>query len=91
VKAFVIFHNGRKICTAGVGRNGVLSAIVNWIGNGTTDDEFDMRIGGLDSTTEEFVNWHAPVIHVGDEIIIRPVDVKKIDRPARRRKKKSKQ
>jgi hypothetical protein len=34
VKAFVVSVNGRKICTAGIGPNGVLSTILHWVGGG---------------------------------------------------------
>jgi len=88
VKAFTVFHNEKKICTAGVGLAGVISVAVNWNGNAKDIDEFDMHVGGIDSSTGDFVNWSVPTIGVGDEIIIRLAEVEKPDRAARRRTEK---
>src|SRR5262249_30241625 len=49
VKAFVVRVNGKRLCTAGVGPNGVLTAIVNWVGGGPRRDaegDFGFHVGG---------------------------------------------
>jgi hypothetical protein len=86
MKSFNIHVNGKPCCTAGIGPSGVLHVIVNWVRRKgePKEGEFDLSVGGLDTTTEEHVRWSAPRIRVGDEITIRVVESDKIDPPARR-------
>jgi hypothetical protein len=59
VKAFVVRVNGKRLCTAGVGCNGVLTAIVNWVGGGQrrdADGDFGFHVGRLDSRTGEHLD-----------------------------------
>jgi hypothetical protein len=49
MKAFEVFINGHRLCLAGVGDNGVLSAIVNWVGGPARDEHIFLSLGGLDS------------------------------------------
>jgi hypothetical protein len=86
MKAFVVHHNGKQLCTAGIGANGVLSAIVDWVGRGDLG-EFHMHVGGLDSASDEHVRWQVPEIAVGDEITIRLVEADTIDQPVQRFKR----
>jgi hypothetical protein len=83
VKAFVIHRNGEQLCTAGIGTDGVLSAMVNWVSREGKSD-FHMDVGGLDSATDEHVRWDLPDIDIGDEITIRLVETDAIDQPAQR-------
>jgi hypothetical protein len=89
VKAFEVFVNGRRVCMAGVGPDGVLSAILDWVGGGPrhpAEGSFDLHVGGLDSRTDEHVDWSVPEVGVGDEVTIRIVETEDIDPEARRRK-----
>ncbi len=46
MRAFRVYLNGKKLCVAGVGDDGVLSAIVDCVGrSGGTDTS--LHIGGL--------------------------------------------
>ena len=85
MKAFIIYRNGEKLCTAGIGTNGVLSAIVDWVGR-SDKGNFNMHVGGLDSTTEEHVEWKVPAIGIGDEVSIRLIESAEADQPAERYK-----
>lgn len=88
--AFEIHVNGKRICTAGIGEPGVLSAILNWVGSeprkGTRKaDEFaSIRVGGLVSSTEEHVTWARRDLRPGDEVVIRVVETDHADRPNQR-------
>jgi hypothetical protein len=83
MKAFEVYLNGVKLCTAGVYEHGVLSTVVNWVGsfNGTPHPKagFHCIIGGLDSSTGQSMQWAAPSIDVGDEITIRIVETDEVD------------
>jgi hypothetical protein len=83
MRAFIIHVNGRKICTAGIGE-GVLTAnaaLCNKPSNlvGHLPGYLLLQIGGLDTATNENVNWDAPDLNVGDEITIKIVDAPQVD------------
>ena len=46
MRAFRIYLNGKKLCLAGIGDDGVLSAIVNWVATDREGDLF-LHVGGL--------------------------------------------
>ncbi len=88
--AFEIHVNGKRICTAGIGEPGVLSAILNWVGSEPRKgerkaDEFaSIRVGGLISSTEEHVTWARRALRRGDKVVIRVVETERSDRPRQR-------
>ena len=86
MKAFEVRVNGERVGTAGVGRNGVLSVVVNWAGGSPPRSRrgFELRLGGLDSTSGEFLDWETPAVGVGDEITIKIHETKSIDPPSER-------
>ncbi len=87
MKAFVVSVNGRKICTAGIGPNGVLSAILHWVGGGPkrpSEGAFGFRVGGLDSRANEHFDWDTPAVNVGDVICVHIVETEVVDRECRR-------
>src|SRR3989442_985543 len=60
MKAFLVRVNGKRLCKAGIGPNGVLAAIVNWVGGGprrSRHGHFTFHLGGLDSRSGEHVDW----------------------------------
>jgi hypothetical protein len=86
--AFEVYLNGEKLCTAGLGEAGVISAILSWRGtqaykDGTAPEaastEFSVR--GLTSPAGEHVRWAEPKVQAGDEIRIRVVDAELADTP----------
>ena len=82
VKAFVVSVNGRKICTAGIGPDGVLSTIIHWVGGGArrpSEGAFGFRVGGLDSRSNEHVDWDTPAVNVGDVICVHIVETEVVD------------
>jgi hypothetical protein len=76
MRAFEIFVNGRHLATAGVGQTGVLATTVTWVGGSTQHPDAGLyfKVGGVDGTTDEHVDWQVPVIDVGDIIAVRVVD-----------------
>jgi hypothetical protein len=84
LRAFEVYLNGKKLCVAGIGHDGVLSAIVNWVAKEERRDLF-LEVGGLVSPTRERVAWIGQnPLHVGDEIQVRIVERRTVDKPAKR-------
>jgi hypothetical protein len=88
--AFEVHLNGEKLCTAGLGDVGVISAILSWRGNQPYKDrtmaataaiEFSVR--GLTSPAGEHVRWADPKVQVGDEIRIRVINSDRPDAPTK--------
>jgi hypothetical protein len=84
MRAFSISLNRKKLCLAGVGERGVLSAIVNWVAGDHGADLF-MHVGGL--ANEEHIDWvKQKSLQVGDEIRVKIVEVRSVDKPVRKRR-----
>src|SRR5687767_2219369 len=95
MKCFEVTINGEKVCTAGVGDDGVLTSIVSFVMSNNASDEtgesqndnsenLDLRVGGL--TNREFgvtehVEWFHQGLAVGDEIVIRIIEASVCDEP----------
>ena len=75
--AFEVSLNGRRLCTASAGDDGVLTAIVSSVGK---RKEFELEIGGL--ADEAHLKWPSPALALGDEITIRIVETDRPDLPA---------
>ena len=85
-----VYKNGQRICRAGVGKSGVLSVIVSWVGNENVkgrsgaDYHSDLHIGGLfhpEPKTNTHIRWPDPKLHVGDELTVRLVEADNPDPP----------
>jgi hypothetical protein len=80
MRAFRIYLNGKQLCLAGIGDDGVLSAIVNWVGGGRGPADLFLHVGGLVSPAQEHVNWvRQKPLRVGDEIRVKVVDATSVD------------
>jgi len=55
MRASEVLVKGEKLCVAGIGDDGVLTNIVNWVTRHGEGDLF-LSVGGLYSQTEEHVN-----------------------------------
>lgn len=84
MKAFEVFVNGHFVCRAGL-NDGVLTAIVHWIGGADAPEDTFLSVGGLDSQANQYVDWSVPTIGVGTEITVRIVDAEQVDTPAKRK------
>ena len=84
MRAFDVSLNGEKLCLAGVGERGVLSAIVSWVAGDRGEDLF-LHVGGL--ANEEHIDWvRQRHLRVGDEIRVKVVESRSNDRAVRRRR-----
>jgi len=68
MRAFKVEVNGKRICVAGVGANGVLSAITTFVRSSARGSSLDFTMGGLFSETQEHVTWARVGLEVGDKI-----------------------
>jgi hypothetical protein len=87
--AFEIHINGKRRCLAGIANDGVVSAILSWVGRsraerGLPKDDVSLQVGGLDSLRREQMDWLQQSLAAGDEVMIRVVDVRKVDAPLKK-------
>lgn len=90
---FDVFVNGERVCRAGVGDTGVLTAILSWVGRSPEDrqdapeEELDLSVGGLygeRGTGTAHPTWVDQLdLTSGDEVLIRIVQDEAPDRPAK--------
>ena len=81
MRAFEVYLNGKKLCLAGIGDDGVLTAIVNWVTRGGKGDLF-LEVGGLISPVREHVAWiKQKPLRVGDQLQITLVEKSAVDKP----------
>ena len=84
MKALEVFVNGHRVCLAGVGKDGVLSAIVDWTGGVDGEEYVGLDVGGIESSSGEHVRWEVPPIGVGAEVLVRVVEAAQVDPPSKR-------
>jgi hypothetical protein len=83
MRAFKIELNGKRICVAGVGAHGVLTAIVDYVGDGRSS-RLNLSVGGLFTPTEEHAIWKNLGLGVGDKVVVRVIETDSVDRPKKR-------
>jgi len=90
MKAFDVRLNGKKICVAGIGEDGVMNTMIDHVvGNGR--DRLDHTVGGLLSPTDEHVTWKRLPLKVGDKVEVRIIEAAAVDSPEERFRRDSKQ
>jgi hypothetical protein len=87
--AFEIYLNGQKLCRAGIGDSGVLSAIVNWsvatMASGTRNEGLFLNLGGLVNPEGKHVSWiDQKPLAVGDRIQVSIVEADSVDEHQKR-------
>ena len=89
---FDVYLNGRKICRAGVGEDGVLTTIITWARLtgaaarvarrlGQPAEETNLQVGGLAGDTHR--RWAARNLKSGDRVTVAVVKADTIDAPIR--------
>ncbi|MGC2477724.1 MAG: hypothetical protein WA485_25525 [Candidatus Sulfotelmatobacter sp.] len=80
--SFKVSLKGKKLCVAGIGKRGVLSAHVTWAASDRGEDLF-LHVGGL--ANEEHIYWiDQKHVQVGDEIRVEICDAESVDDPIRK-------
>ena len=82
MRGMEVHLNGNKLCTAGIGTDGVLTTTLNVVSR-EGEYHMEMRVGGLENN--EFLNWSTNGLRVGDEITVRIIETDSIDPPAERK------
>jgi hypothetical protein len=90
MRAFEVHLNGKRLCVAGIGEDGVLTAIITYVARKDGND-LDLRVGGLVSRTGEHVDWSNQRLKTGDEIRLKIVKAASFDSPTRRRRPDAKE
>lgn len=93
---FEAYINGKKVCLAGIGTSGVLTAILSWVNRERFEDdekydaktnrveELFFRVGGVNHHGNDTVrlNWmQEQELKAGDEVRIRIVEQERCDPP----------
>jgi hypothetical protein len=79
--AFSVHLNGKKLCLAGIGEDGVLTAIVDWVSKEGRAN-MSLQVGGLVGGTGEHVRWvPQKPLKSGDRIQITLVEKSSVAKP----------
>ena len=96
MKCFEVIINGKKVCTAGIEDNGVLTAILSFTRRKNSSElnaetqqlnyseSLDLSVGGLANRgpkMNEHIEWLNQNLAVGDEILIRIIEAPECDEP----------
>jgi hypothetical protein len=91
--AFEVSLNGKKMCTAVVGKVGVLSTILSWRGpqpyekgGAPVGEDIRLDVGGLESDSGDHVGWADQNLKRGDVVAIKVLDVRSVDKPTERKR-----
>ena len=87
MRAFEIYLNGRKLCTAGLGEAGVVTSAITWVRgpNPKEPEGMDFRVGGLVSRTNTFIDWMHRRLREGDEVRVLVCQKTKVSKPKKTR------
>ena len=97
MSVFHVYLNRKKLITSGIGKSGVLTAIVhsNCRQEGKQSarsqkkegERLNLSLGGLDTAMEphEYISWIDRKLKIGDEVIIRISKNGTVDRPRSRK------
>jgi hypothetical protein len=77
MRAYEIFLNGKRLCAAGVGKDGYISAIVTHL---SEKNETEMDIVGLLASKKLYVRWARRPLRTGDDVRIKIVEKKTVDK-----------
>jgi hypothetical protein len=91
--AFEVYLNGKKICTAGVGNMGVLSAVLAYRGvqpyeeGGPPVSEYlTLDVGGYLPDSKEHIRWRERKLKPGDSVTVKIVKAESVDKPRERKR-----
>ena|ERR1700694_3340203 len=77
MRAYEVFLNGKRLCVAGIGSDGYISAYITYQSdpNATWID-----VMGLENRKKLYVRWTRKNLRVGDEVLLKIVDRKSVDK-----------
>jgi hypothetical protein len=77
MRAYEVFLNGKRLCVAGVGNGGYISA---YITHRSEPEATWINVMGLINRKKLYVRWTQRNLRSGDEVLLRVVDRKSVDR-----------
>jgi hypothetical protein len=80
MKAFDVRVNGKRLCVAGIGDDGVLNTMIDHLA-GHGRNEVRLTVGGLLSPTEEHLRWEHLSLNVGDKVEVQIFETETVDDP----------
>ena len=83
MRAFEISLNGKCLCLAGVGNDGVLSTTITHVPF-RKRRETRLYIGGIALPQDEHVFWKERILHLGDDLRLKVVEKETVDVPRER-------
>ncbi len=83
MRAFEVHLNNKRLCVAGIGADGVLTAITHHV-RAKGRNELRLSIGGLVSSTGEHLDWRNLNLKLGDEVRIRIINSEWATKPRKR-------
>lgn len=83
MRAFKVEVNGKRICVAGVGTDGVLTAITTFA-RGKRGSSLGLSVGGLFGETNEQATWARIGLKVGDRVVLKVIETDSVDKPRER-------
>jgi hypothetical protein len=88
MRAFKINLNGKRICVAGAGADGVLTTHIDYVGQGS--GHLRLAVTGLFTKTDEHAIWATLGLKVGDKVQVTVVETDLVDKPKKRYRPDSK-
>jgi hypothetical protein len=79
MRAFQISLNGKRICVAGVGAEGVLTTHIDYVGQ--KGDDLRLAVNGLFAKTDEHAIWINSGLKVGDKVQVNVIETDLVDKP----------
>ena len=83
MRAFEVHLNGKRLCLAGVGEDGVLTAIIDHV-TGPKGSSLHLRVGGLVSPIGKHFIWRDRRLQVGDEVLVKIAETVSVDKPRKK-------
>ncbi|HVB88316.1 MAG TPA: hypothetical protein VNK23_16765 [Candidatus Dormibacteraeota bacterium] len=81
--AFKVLLNRKRLCVAGIGDDGVLTTTLTHVPFRRRHD-IQLYVGGLLLPQNEHVLWKRSRLRVGDEVVLKVVEVESVDKPRKR-------
>jgi hypothetical protein len=82
MRAFEIYINGERLCSAGVSNAGIFTATIEYLGG--DEEHFHLDVSGLLIPEQELLIWQERRLSVGDDVRIRILESDKVDAPTER-------
>ena len=77
MRAYEVFLNGKRLCVAGIGKDGYISAYVTY--RSEPNDTWVDVLGHVNNKNF-YVRWTRKDLCVGDEVLVKVVDRKSVDK-----------